>query len=70
MLAMQAQRRLFQDLYVRYPSLYGHKFMIEAQIKVKYLAFSNGLLKWKPTQCHISLSKGIKVGQNVPYDVG
>ena len=44
--------------------------MVGAQIEVKSVAFSNGLLKWKPTQCHISLSKDIKFGQNAPYAVG
>ena len=44
--------------------------MVEAQIEVKYVAFSNGLLKLKSTQCHFSLCKNIKFCQNVPYAVG
>ena len=44
--------------------------MVEAQIEVKSVAFSNSLLKQKSTQCHISLSKDIKFGQNDPYAVG
>ena len=51
---------IFQALYPLYPSLDGHKFKVEARIEVKYSAFSNGLHKWKSTQCHISLSKDIK----------
>ena len=44
--------------------------MVGANIEVKSVAFSNGLLKLKPTQCHISLTKDIKFDQNVPYAVG
>ena len=43
--------------------------MVEAQIEVKSVAFSNGPLKLKSPQCHISLSKDIKFDQNVPYAV-
>ena len=57
-------------LYILYPSPWGHKFMVEAQFEVKSVAFSNGLLKLKSIQCHISLSKDIKFGQNVSYAVG
>ena len=44
--------------------------MIETQIEVKSVAFSNDLLKLKLVQRHISLSKDIKVGLHVPYAVG
>ena len=44
--------------------------MVEAQIGVKSVAFSNGLLKLKSTQHHISLNKDIRFGRNVPYAVG
>ena len=69
--ALQEHSRLFfPALYILYPSLCGHKGMVGAQIEVKSVAFSNGLLNLKPTQCHISLSKDIKFGQNVPHAVG
>ena len=44
--------------------------MVEAQIGIKSVVSSNGLLKQKSTQCRISLSKDIKFGQSVPYAAG
>ena len=39
------QNTIFPASYILCPSLCGHKFMVEAQIEVKSIAFSNGLLK-------------------------
>ena len=44
--------------------------MVEVQIEVKSVAFSNGVLQLKSTQCRISLSKDNKFGQNVLCAVG
>ena len=39
------QQTIFPALYILYPSLFGHKFMVKAQIEVKSDAFLNGVLK-------------------------
>ena len=39
------RQTIFPALYILYPSLCGHKFMVEAQIEVKSDGFSNGVFK-------------------------